>query len=83
MNKKEALRHWQLLEGDQPILPHFTPIAAGAKGSTIAITQDDSVVEKQRRNADMDAETCHIQVRERMTKARRNAFIEQSRNVLI
>ena len=34
MEKKEALRRWQNLEPDQPILPHFTPLAADARGST-------------------------------------------------
>ena len=34
MTKSEALRRWQDLEPDQAILPHFTHIAADAKGST-------------------------------------------------
>lgn len=34
MTKSEALRRWQDLEPDQEILPHFTHIAADAKGST-------------------------------------------------
>ena len=116
MNKKEALRRWQLLEADQPIIPYFTPIAADARGSTlgacgirisgnpefidavlsrlkdllsleagstrlslsrqpvktVAITQGDSVVEKQWKNADTDAETCYIQVRERTAKTHQN-----------
>ena len=34
MEKQEALRRWIGLEPDQPVMPHFTPIAADAKGST-------------------------------------------------
>ena len=34
MEKKEALRRWQNLTPNQEILPHFTPIAADARGST-------------------------------------------------
>lgn len=122
MEKKEALRRWQNLEADQPIIPHFTPIAADARGSTfgacgirisgnpefidavlsrlkdllafeagstrlslsrqpvktVAITQGDSVVEKQWKNADTDAETCYIQVRERTAKTRQRKVREQS-----
>ena len=34
MEKQEALRRWIGLEPDQQIMPHFTPIAADARGST-------------------------------------------------
>lgn len=34
MTKAEALKRWQGLEPDQEILPHFTHIAADARGST-------------------------------------------------
>lgn len=122
MEKKEALRRWQNLEPNQPIIPHFTPIAADARGSTfgacgirisgnpefidavlsrlkdllaceagstrltlsrqpvktVAITQGDSVVEKQWKNADTDAETCYIQVRERTAKTRQRKVRELS-----
>ena len=33
VKKLEAIRHWQLLEPDQEIMTHFTPIAADARGS--------------------------------------------------
>lgn len=122
MEKKEALRRWQNLVPDQPIIPHFTPIAADARGSTfgacgirisgnpefidavlsrlkdllsceagstrlslsrqpvktVAITTGDSVVEKQWKNADTDAETCYIQVRERTAKTRQRKVRELS-----
>lgn len=122
MEKKEALRRWQNLEPDQPIIPHFTPIAADARGSTfgacgirisgnpefidavlsrlkdllsfeagstrlslsrqpvktVAISKGDSVVEKQWKNADTDAETCYIQVRERTAKTRQRKVREMS-----
>lgn len=122
MEKKEALRRWQNLEPDQPIIPHFTPIAADARGSTfgacgirisgnpefidavlsrlkdllsfeagstrlslsrqpvktVAITQGDAVVEKQWKNADANAETCYIQVRERTAKTRQRKGRESS-----
>ena len=122
MEKKEALRRWQNLEPDQPIIPHFTPIAADARGSTfgacgirisgnpefidavlsrlkdllsfeagstrlslsrqpvktVAIAKGDSVVEKQWRNADTDAETCYIQVRERTARTRQRKVREHS-----
>ena len=122
MEKKEALRRWQNLEPNQEIIPHFTPIAADARGSTfgacgirisgnpefidavlsrlkdllafeagstrlslsrqpvktVAITQGDSVMEKQWKNADTDAETCYIQVRERTAKTRQRKVREQS-----
>ena len=122
MEKKVALRRWQNLTPDQPIIPHFTPIAADARGSTfgacgirisgnpefidavlsrlkdllsfeagstrlslsrqpvktVAIAKGDSVVEKQWRNADTDAETCYIQVRERTAKTRQRKVREMS-----
>lgn len=122
MEKKEAIRRWQNLEPDQPIIPHFTPIAADARGSTfgacgirisgnpefidailsrlkdlldceagstrlslsrqpvktVAISKGDSVVEKQWRNADTDAEACYIQVRERTAKTRQRKVREHS-----
>lgn len=122
MEKKEALRRWQNLEADQPIIPHFTPIAADARGSTfgacgirisgnpefidavlsrlkdllaceagstrlalsrqpvktVAIAKGDSVVEKSWNNADTDAETCYIQVRERTAKTRQRKVREMS-----
>lgn len=114
MEKKDAIRRWQNLEPDQPILPHFTPIAADARGSTfgacgirisgnpefidavlsrlkdllaaeagstrlnlsrqpvkpVSITSGDSVVDKKWNNADTDAETCYIQIRERTARTR-------------
>ena len=110
MEKKEAIRRWQNLEPNQDILPHFTPIAADAKGSTfgacgIRISGNpefiDAVlsrlkdllsaeagstrlnlarqpvktvaigdVEKKWNNADTDAETCYIQIRERTARTR-------------
>lgn len=122
MEKKEAIRRWQNLEPDQPIIPHFTPIAADARGSTfgacgirisgnpefidavlsrlkdllsfeagstrlvlsrqpvktVAIKAGDSVVEKQWKNADTDAETCYIQVRERTARTRQRKVRESS-----
>lgn len=122
MEKKEALRRWQNLVPDQPIIPHFTPIAADARGSTfgacgirisgnpefidavlsrlkdllsfeagstrlslsrqpvktVAITKGDSVVKKQWNNADTDAETCYIQVRERTAKTRQRKVREHT-----
>ena len=122
MEKKEALRRWQNLEPDQEILPHFTPIAADARGSTfgacgirisgnpefidavlsrlkdllaaeagstrlnlsrqpvkpVSITSGDSVVDKKWNNADTDAETCYIQIRERTAKTRQRKVREHS-----
>lgn len=122
MEKKEALRRWQNLEENQEILPHFTPIAADARGSTfgacgirisgnpefidavlsrlkdllaaeagstrlalsrqpvktVAISMGDSVVEKSWNNADTDAETCYIQVRERTARTRQRKVREHS-----
>lgn len=122
MEKKEALRRWQNLEPDQPIIPHFTPIAADARGSTfgacgirisgnpefidavlsrlkdllsfeagstrlslsrqpvktVAIKSGEEVVEKQWKNADTDAETCYIQVRERTARTRQRKIRETS-----
>ena len=122
MEKKEALRRWQNLEPDQEILPHFTPIAADARGSTfgacgirisgnpefidavlsrlkdllaaeagstrlnlsrqpvkpVSITKGDSVVDKQWGNADTDAETCYIQIRERTAKTRQRKVREHT-----
>lgn len=34
MDKQEALARWIKIEPDQPVMPHFTPIAADAHGST-------------------------------------------------
>lgn len=34
MKKSETLAAWRAMPAGQPILPHFTPIAYGAKGST-------------------------------------------------
>ena len=34
MDKKKALQRWIATPADQPILPHFTPLPADAKGST-------------------------------------------------
>ena len=110
MEKSEAIRRWQNLTPDQEILPHFTPIAADAKGSTfgacgIRISGNpefvDAVlsrlkdllaaeagstrlnlsrqpvktvaigdVEKKWNNADTNAETCYIQIRERTARTR-------------
>lgn len=118
MEKKDALRRWQNLTPDQPILPHFTPIAADARGSTfgacgIRISGNpefiDAVlsrlkdllaaeagstrltlsrqpvktvaigdVEKKWNNADTDAETCYIQIRERTARTRQRKVREHS-----
>ena len=122
MEKKEALRRWQNLTPDQEILPHFTPIAADARGSTfgacgirisgnpefidavlsrlkdllaaeagstrlnlsrqpvkpVQISSGDSVVDKKWNNADADAETCYIQIRERTAKTRQRKVRERS-----
>lgn len=118
MEKKEALRRWQNLTPDQPILPHFTPIAADARGSTYGacgirisgnpefidavlsrlkdliaaeagstrLTLNRSQVKpttvndqtKQWKNADTDAETCYIQIRERTARTRQRKVRENS-----
>jgi len=122
MEKKEALRRWQNLEPNQDILPHFTPLAADAHGSTfgacgirisgnpefidavlsrlkdllaaeagstrltlsrqpvkpVQINSGDSVVDKKWNNADTDAETCYIQIRERTAKTRQRKVREHS-----
>lgn len=122
MEKKEALRRWHNLTPDQPILPHFTPIAADARGSTfgacgirisgnpefidavlsrlkdllaaeagstrlnlsrqpvkpVTINSGDSVVDKKWNNADTDAETCYIQIRERTARTRQRKVREHS-----
>lgn len=122
MEKKEALRRWENLEPNQPILPHFTPIAADARGSTfgacgirisgnpefidavmsrlkdllsaeggstrltlsrqavkpVSIKNGDAVVDKKWKNADTDAETCYIQVRERTARTRQRKVREHS-----
>ena len=122
MEKKETLRRWQNLTPDQPILPHFTPIAADARGSTfgacgirisgnpefidavlsrlkdllaaeagstrlnlsrqpvkpVTINSGDSVVDKKWNNADTDAETCYIQIRERTARTRQRKVREHS-----
>ena len=122
MEKKEALRRWQNLTPDQEILPHFTPLAADAHGSTfgacgirisgnpefidavlsrlkdllaaeagstrltlsrqpvkpVQINSGDSVVDKKWNNADTDAETCYIQIRERTAKTRQRKVREHS-----
>lgn len=123
MEKKDALRRWQNLEADQPILPHFTPIAADARGSTfgacgirisgnpefvdavlsrlkdllaaeagstrlnlsrqpvkpVSIKKGKSVVDKKWQNADTDAETCYIQIRERTARTRQRKVREHSK----
>ena len=122
MEKKDAIRRWQNLQPDQEILPHFTPIAADARGSTfgacgirisgnpefidavlsrikdllaaeagstrlnlsrqpvkaVSIKSGDSVVDKKWNNADTDAETCYIQIRERTAKTRQRKVREHS-----
>ena len=122
MEKKEALRRWQNLEPDQAILPHFTPIAADARGSTfgacgirisgnpefidavlsrlkdllaaeagstrlnlsrqpvkpVSITNGETVTNKSWMNADTDAETCYIQIRERTAKTRQRKVREHT-----
>lgn len=106
MEKKVALQRWHDIPENQPILPHFTPIAADAKGSTfgacgirisgnpefidavlsrlkdllaaeagstrlsLARNAVKPVFDKQWGNADTDAETCYIQIRERTAKTR-------------
>lgn len=125
MEKKEALRRWQNLTPDQEILPHFTPIAADARGSTfgacgirisgnpefidavlsrlkdllaaeagstrlnlsrqpvkpVTINSGDSVVDKKWNNADTDAETCYIQIRERTARTRQRKVREHSNSL--
>ena len=122
MEKKEALRRWQNLVPDQEILPHFTPIAADARGSTfgacgirisgnpefidavlsrlkdllaaeagstrlnlsrqdvkpVSIKNGETVTNKQWKNADTDAETCYIQIRERTAKTRQRKVRENT-----
>lgn len=122
MEKKEALRRWQNLEPGQEILPHFTPIAADARGSTfgacgirisgnpefidavlsrlkdllaaeagstrlnlsrqpvkpVSIKNGETVTDKQWKNADTDAETCYIQIRERTARTRQRKVREHS-----
>jgi len=122
MEKKDAIRRWQNLQPDQEILPHFTPIAADARGSTfgacgirisgnpefidavlsrlkdllaaeagstrlnlsrqpvkpVTINSGDSVVDKKWNNADTDAETCYIQIRERTARTRQRKVREHS-----
>lgn len=114
MEKRIALQRWHDLPENQEILPHFTPIAADAKGSTfgacgirisgnpafidavlsrlkdilaaeagatrlslsrqsvkpVAIRNGETETVKQWGNADTDAETCYIQIRERTAKTR-------------
>lgn len=122
MEKKDALRRWENLEPDQPILPHFTPISADARGSTfgacgirimgnpefidavlsrlkdllaaeagttrlnlsrqpvkpVVISKGDEKVDKKWGNADTDAETCYIQIRERTAKTRQRKAREST-----
>lgn len=126
MEKKEALRRWQNIEPNQEIIPHFTPIAADARGSTfgacgirvsgnpefidavlsrlkdllaleagstrltlsrqpvkpVTINKGTSVVDKKWKNADTDAETCYIQVRERMARTRQRKVHENSDSLI-
>jgi hypothetical protein len=106
MEKSIALQRWHDLPENQPIMPHFTPIAADAHGSTfgacgIRISGNPQFIDavlsrlkdilsaesgatrltlsrqavkpafdKQWSNADTDAETCYIQIRERTAKTR-------------
>lgn len=118
MEKKLALKRWHELTPDQPILPHFTPIAADAHGSTFGacgirisgnpqfidavlsrlkdilsaeagstrlslsrqsvkpVSINDTV--KKWNNADTDAETCYIQIRERTAKTRQRKARENT-----
>ena len=114
MKKKDALRRWQELPENLPILPHFTPIAADARGSTfgacgirisgnpefidavlsrlkdllsaeagstrLTLSRSDvkPVFDKQWGNADTDAETCYVQIRERTAKTRQRKVREQT-----
>ena len=118
MEKKLALKRWHDLTPDQPILPHFTPIAADAHGSTfgacgIRISGNPQFVDavlsrlkdllaaeagstrltlsrqsvkpinihdtvKKWNNADTDAETCYIQIRERTAKTRQRKAKENT-----
>ena len=110
MEKKIAIQRWHNLTENQPILPHFTPIAADAHGSTfgacgIRISGNPQFIDavlsrlkdllaaeagstrlslsrqsvkpvsihetvKKWNNADTDAETCYIQIRERTARTR-------------
>ena len=120
MEKKKALQRWRDIPADQPILPHFTPIAADAKGSTfgacgirisgnpefidavlsrlkdllaaeagstrltlsrqdvkpVAIKNGETETIKKWNNADTNAETCYIQIRERTAKTRQRKVRE-------
>ena len=118
MEKKLAIKRWHELTPDQPILPHFTPIAADAHGSTfgacgIRISGNPQFVDavlsrlkdllaaeagstrlslsrqsvkpvnindtvKKWNNADTDAETCYIQIRERTAKTRQRKAKEST-----
>ena len=106
MEKKIALQRWADLQPDLPILPHFSPIPADAKGSTfgacgirisgnpqfidavlsrlkdllsaeagstrlsLARNAVKPVFDKKWTNAEKDAETCYIQIRERTARTR-------------
>lgn len=118
MKKEDAITRWRNTPENLPILPHFTPIAADAKGSTFGacgiricgnpefvdavlsrikdllaaecgstrlnfsratvkpVTVNDNT--KQWANADTDAETCYIQIRERTAKTRLRKVREMS-----
>lgn len=122
MEKKVALQRWRELPENIPLLDHFTPIPADAKGSTfgacgirisgnpqfidavlsrikdvlaaeagstrltlsrqsvkpVAIDKDGKVQQKNWGNADVDAETCYIQIRERTAKTRLKRVREMS-----
>lgn len=122
MEKRIALQRWHSLEENQPILPHFTPIAADAHGSTfgacgirisgnpqfidavlsrlkdllqaesgatrltlsrqsvkpVSIRNGEAETVKQWANADTDAETCYIQIRERTARTRQRKAREST-----
>lgn len=122
MEKRIALQRWHDLQENQPILPHFTPIAADAHGSTfgacgirisgnpqfidavlsrlkdllaaeagatrltlsrqsvkpVAIRNGEAETVKQWANADTDAETCYVQIRERTAKTRQRKAQEST-----
>lgn len=118
MEKQIALKRWHELPENLPIMPHFTPIAADAHGSTfgacgIRISGNPEFIDavlsrlkdilsaeagstrlslsrqtvkpvaindtvKKWANADTDAETCYIQIRERTAKTRQRKAREST-----
>lgn len=114
MEKRVAIHRWHNTEENLPILPHFTPLSADAKGSTFGacgirisgnpnfidavlsrlkdLLQAENgstrltlsrqsvkpVFDKKWGNADTDAETCYIQIRERTARTKMRKARESS-----